>query len=360
MTLEELKIFYAAHVLYIEDLDVLESENKAFMKGQLILAVDVLDRVGIKRGYWDFKNEQPYDAAKKFNESPWLIAPEAAGVGGLNAFKVRTSNTVGYPKYEVVGDVCTITDPRLIGVADPLISCTVVGADLRDEYITKDLVAGKITIANYPVMSDQDHFSIVVPSFIKSEDSVGALAERVAKLERANALTATGMEIRIFRGTKEQILASPGFTILTETEGRALFGYNEDDPRFDTIWDGTGNKGHYEELLIAEHIPDHYHHTAVSQYAAIPGHPSFANRVVSAIRAMIVHYYKNDVAPGYGGTQTYELCGAEKNINDPTDPDIPDVGPTSPWGTKEDDRKTVNVLNPYITVWFVGYTPESI
>ncbi len=353
MNPDDIKKQFSGLVPYIETLEVLQAENKVFIRGQLILVEDALGRTGLKRGDWDILNHQPEDAATPFNDLPWILKPEAAGSGGINVFKVRTTNITGFPKYEIIAGDCVITDPRLIGVAEPFIGCTATGADLRDENITIDPAAGTITVGDFPGMDVKDHFSIVIPSTIKTEDSVSTILPRLVAVERALAPMATGNSVTVFKGTESEIDEMPGFHILTETEGRALFGYNEADPRFNTIWDTTGNKGHYEEMLTVEHIPDHYHQTVVDEFLSGNDHPSTIGRQLSSKRSFIRFWFKTDAI----GKEAYELMGAEHDIDAAIDPDIPNNGPTSPWGTKEADRKAVDVLNPYITVWFLGYTP---
>jgi len=353
MGLNDIKAQHAGLACYLDDLATLQADNKVFVKGQLIIAKDILGRLGVKVGDWDVDNLMPEDLATPFNDLPWLLKPEDAGAGASNFFKVRTSNAATTnPKYEVTGGNTVITDNRFVGVSEVCIVATNMGQPFRDEDIVIDGVAGTVTINGFSGIGDNDQILVTVPAVISTAESFAAILPRIAKIERALAVAYSGQGVFLFKGTKAQIDAMPGFTVLDDTAGRTLMGYSATDPRFNTIWDITGNKGYYSVTLTADNIPKHNHQTAVDEQFTGNDHPSAIGRALSSIRAFIRFWFKTDAI----GKESYELMGTDKDINDATDPKEPTIGPTSFYGKATPDP--ISVVQPYITLWILGYTPE--
>lgn len=178
-----------AHVFKL--LSVLIAENNVYMKGQPIFAVDdITGKLGVKVGTWDWETTD-ISFGTAFVDLDWLITPAAAGTGGYTPFKIRTTDV----QYAIVGADTVITDPRLIGVTDPIVSTTAEGVEWRDEDLVVDHIAGTVTILGFGSMDPTDHISIFVPSQVTSGGSLAALTARMDAVELLTAPIAAGAKL---------------------------------------------------------------------------------------------------------------------------------------------------------------------
>jgi hypothetical protein len=229
-------------------LSVLLLENNKYIEGQLILATDEFGKTGIKKGDWDWENAD-ISTATAFTDLPWIVPPSASGVSGTNAFKIRNTD----PQYVPTGDNLVITDPRLVGAADPLVSTTQLGVEFRDSSLEIDAVNGILTILNFNDLQDGEHISVVVPAVVKTSGSVDDFLARLIKLETI-AAAAIGGALVFWPHALGDIPA--GYRENVAMRGKLALGHDPDDADFSAIGIPIGNKMHTNTL---EEMVPHTH-----------------------------------------------------------------------------------------------------
>lgn len=316
----------------------LEAENKVYINGQFIVAIDEIGRPGLKVGEWDWETE-PMESAPTFLELDWFIKPEQAGSGGYTPFKVRINSLNFAPD----GDDVVITDPRLIGADEPVVYNTANNAEFRDEDLEINAVDGILRIKNF-TLDAGEHITVSVPSIIKAADSVSALLPRIDQLEVYAQPFSVGGGIIIWKRPAADIPA--GWQEVTELAGKTIVGYDPDDPDFNAVWTKTGGtKSH--KINSANNLSKFSLFTIVDQVVTGAGHPSELGRAVSSLRSLVKAFNKTDS----GGKESYDAAGSNADNFQPT------LSPTSTLG--KDDPDAIIHMNPYRIVDFIEPKPAA-
>lgn len=315
----------------------LVTENKKYYNGQLILAVDALGKTGIKRGDWMWLTDD-ISAATPFNDLPWVLAPEQAGTSGFTPFKVRNTDA----SYAIDGDDAIITDQRLIGATEPVITCTKDNREYRDSELVIDAVAGTVKILGFYSMDPDDHISVIVPSIIKTADTVDALIPIITELQKYAAPFSAGGGMILWN--KPAALIPAGWQEVEEMRGMLPMGCDPDDADFKPEWTKTGGtKTH--KIDSTDKIKKFSLFTVVDQTVNTDSHPATTGRSLSGIRSFIKYWFKLDAI----GKESYELYGSDADNVQPT------LSPTSAIG--KDDPDAINHLNPYRIVTYIEPIP---
>jgi len=166
----------------------LVAENKVYVNGQMIWSVDDAGNEGLKLGTWD-PDTTDISMGTAYVDLPWKIVPAPAGAAGFTPFDVDiTMNDPDvFPYYQVVGGNMVITDPRFVNVPNPLVISTSTGTAIRPENKSVDTVAGVLTITGIAPMEDGDVITIVVPTQMRTADSLTAVLARLTVLELLTA-----------------------------------------------------------------------------------------------------------------------------------------------------------------------------
>lgn len=337
---------------FTELLSVLEAENKVFLKGQLIWAIDDVTgslKKGLKVGDFDEDTMSP-GAGTPFISLDWQIKPDNAGADGFTPFPIERAD----PQFDDTTGDTIITDSRLIGVTTAMVYATDRGTHFRKNEKVIDPALGTITLPGYSGMGPDDQLLIFIPSAIVVTAALTALAARVADLEvYARPFVGAGAKVvwdrprntippgwREWQGIRGKIpvpqdpadLVNPALAY-DATTNPSINGTGR------PLGSTGGTPGH--TITGTNYFPKFRLFTVVNQTRTANDHPADTGRQITGIRSFIKFWFKTDAI----GKESYELMGSNGDNDEPT------ISPTSWIG--QDTPDEINHQNPYQLVHYI-------
>lgn len=284
-------------------------------------------------------------------------------------FKVRKTDVDQYA-YDPITNKVTITDVRLLGKEDYVVTATDVSTEFNDDRIDYDKVAGSFTISDYE-LTDGNHITVYADGVLTDAFTIyqQSLKDTITKLLLANApflpslnssgtMAAPGGLIAWFRPANE---IPDGWTEWVPGRGCMLIGQDPTDIPGDGVinpLNGTnGTRGGSKTHIIdsMSKIIKHRFYTVANEDQNSNQFPNELGRQLSSIRAMIRSWTKG----GGSGGESYVLYGGTFANGDWTDDNAdpgyqPNISPTNWQGKNNPDP--INHLNPYRIVNFICST----
>lgn len=212
---------------------VLSGTNKVYLDGQSIYATMDTGRIGLKRG----------DGVTAYLALEWVVDP--ASSTPYPPFKVRNTD----PSYAQDGDDVVITDARLLGQEDYVITNNQYNVEFRAGDLVFDAGAGSVRIKNF--FLDAANNITIYPTW--GTGTTGGVDARVTELEKICKVFSMGVSSGMVFWNRPAIDIPPGWQEVTDFRGKTVFGYHPANANFDAI----GKVGGVEsKILNAADMPN--------------------------------------------------------------------------------------------------------